>query len=69
MCVCVYVHVCVCVYVCVCMCRMDKDGNVEISWEEWREYLLLQPHTSVHSIFRIWSHSTVRGHSLGASIL
>ncbi len=39
--------------------RMDKDGNVRISWEEWREYLLLQPHTSVSSIFKIWSHSTV----------
>lgn len=45
----------------VCVCRMDKDGNVEISWEEWREYLLLQPHTSVQSIFKIWSHSTVSG--------
>ena len=38
---------------------MDKDGNVEISWEEWREHLLLQPHTSVKSIFNIMSHSTV----------
>lgn len=38
--------------------KMDKDGNVKISWEEWREFLLLQPHTSVQSIFRIWSHST-----------
>jgi solute carrier family 25 phosphate transporter 23/24/25/41 len=37
---------------------MDKNGNVEISWEEWREHLLLQPHTSVKSIFNIMSHST-----------
>ena len=37
--------------------RMDKDGNVLISWEEWRGYLLLQPHTSVQSIFE--SHATV----------
>ena len=64
-CACACMCVCVCVRVCACVHahRMDKDGNVEISWEEWREYLLLQPHTSVQSIFQIWSHSTVRGAS------
>ena len=43
---------------------MDKDGNVEISWEEWREHLLLQPHTNVQSIFKIMRHSTVSQSSL-----
>ena len=38
---------------------MDKDGNVRVSWEEWRDFLLLQPHTSMKDIFRIWSHATV----------
>ena len=42
-----------------CMYRMDKDGNVAISWEEWRGYLILQPNTTVSSIFKIWSHATV----------
>ncbi len=42
----------------ICSClRMDKDGNVLISWEEWRGYLILQPHTSVQSIFE--NHATV----------
>ena len=39
--------------------RMDKDGNIRISWEEWRDYLLLQPHTSMKSIFQIWKHASV----------
>ncbi|XP_064395552.1 mitochondrial adenyl nucleotide antiporter SLC25A24-like [Halichondria panicea] len=38
--------------------KMDKDGNVAISWEEWRGYLILQPNTTVSSIFKIWSHAT-----------
>ena len=42
-------------------CRMDKDGNVRISWEEWRDYLLLQPHTNMKSIFQIWKHASVSG--------
>ena len=43
--------------------RMDKDGNVQISWEEWREFLLLQPNTTVPSIFKIWSRATVSDHT------
>ena len=39
---------------------MDKDGTLTISWEEWREYLLLQPVETVREIFRIWRHATVR---------
>ena len=38
---------------------MDQDGNVKISWEEWRDFLILQPNTNLKSIFNIWSHSTV----------
>jgi len=50
--------VCVCKQMfCVYVCRMDRDGNVLITWEEWREYLMLQPHTSVESIFE--HHATV----------
>jgi solute carrier family 25 phosphate transporter 23/24/25/41 len=37
---------------------MDKDGTLTISWEEWREYLLLQPVETVREIFRIWRHAT-----------
>ena len=44
---------------CAWLCRMDKDGNVRVSWEEWRDFLLLQSHTSMRDIFRIWSHATV----------
>eukprot|EP00731_Ephydatia_muelleri_P024676 Em0016g947a len=39
--------------------KMDKDGNVRISWEEWREFLLLQPDTNIKSIFKYWSHGSV----------
>ncbi len=38
---------------------MDKDGNVKISWEEWRDFLILQPNTQLLSIFHTWSHATV----------
>lgn len=38
--------------------KMDQDGNVKISWEEWRDFLILQPNTNLRFIFNIWSHST-----------
>ncbi|XP_062515568.1 calcium-binding mitochondrial carrier protein SCaMC-2-like [Corticium candelabrum] len=38
--------------------HMDKEGNLTISWDEWREYLLLQPVATVREIFRIWRHAT-----------
>jgi solute carrier family 25 phosphate transporter 23/24/25/41 len=40
--------------------KIDSDGNLMITWDEWREFLLLQPHTTVKSILQYWSHATVR---------
>jgi solute carrier family 25 phosphate transporter 23/24/25/41 len=38
--------------------KIDSDGNLMITWDEWREFLLLQPHTTVKSILQYWSHAT-----------
>jgi hypothetical protein len=39
---------------------MDKDGDVKINWEEWRDFLLLQPSTNWEDISKVWHHATVR---------
>lgn len=41
-------------------CRIADDGSVEITWEEWRDYLLLSPSSDLHEVFRYWRHATVR---------
>jgi len=39
--------------------RMDKDGSLEISFEEWRDFLLYCPFTDLHDLIKYWRHSTV----------
>ena len=41
-------------------CRMDKDGSLQIDWDEWRMFHLLNPHAhNINHIIRFWRHSTV----------
>lgn len=40
-------------------CRMDKDGSLEISFNEWRDFLLYAPSTDIHELILYWRHSTV----------
>ncbi|KAF6202023.1 hypothetical protein GE061_004419 [Apolygus lucorum] len=39
--------------------RMDQDGSLEISYNEWRDFLLYAPYTNIHDLIRYWRHSTV----------
>jgi hypothetical protein len=39
--------------------RMDQDGSLNISYDEWRDYLLLAPATDIHALIHFWRHSTV----------
>jgi solute carrier family 25 phosphate transporter 23/24/25/41 len=37
--------------------RLGEDGGrVEISWEEWRDYLLLSPSTDLTDLVQFWRH-------------
>ncbi|XP_058829911.1 mitochondrial adenyl nucleotide antiporter SLC25A25 isoform X4 [Topomyia yanbarensis] len=38
--------------------RMDKDGSLNISFNEWRDFLLLAPSSDIHELVRYWRHST-----------
>ncbi|XP_019850971.1 PREDICTED: calcium-binding mitochondrial carrier protein SCaMC-3-like [Amphimedon queenslandica] len=38
--------------------KMDKDGDVKITWEEWRDFLLLHPNTNWKEISKVWRHAT-----------
>ncbi|XP_063546655.1 probable calcium-binding mitochondrial carrier CBG00135 isoform X1 [Cydia strobilella] len=38
--------------------RMDQDGSLNISYDEWRDYLLLAPATDIHALIHFWRHST-----------
>ncbi|XP_064458634.1 calcium-binding mitochondrial carrier protein SCaMC-2-like [Ornithodoros turicata] len=38
--------------------RMDKDGSLTISFEEWRDYLMFHPSSEIHDIIRHWRHAT-----------
>ena len=44
---------------CVHVSRIADDGSVEITWEEWRDYLILSPSSDLHDVFRFWRHATV----------
>ncbi|RVE46110.1 hypothetical protein evm_009274, partial [Chilo suppressalis] len=37
---------------------MDQDGSLNISYDEWRDYLLLAPATDIHALIHFWRHST-----------
>lgn len=39
--------------------RMDQDGSLNISYDEWRDFLLLAPSTDIHGLIKFWRHSTV----------
>lgn len=38
---------------------MDQDGSLNISFDEWRDFLLLAPSTDIHELIKYWRHSTV----------
>ena len=39
---------------------VDKDGTLQVDWNEWREYHLLNPSGhSLHDIIKFWKHSSV----------
>lgn len=38
---------------------MDTDGSLEISFNEWRDFLLYAPSTDIHELIHYWRHSTV----------
>ncbi|XP_058464756.1 mitochondrial adenyl nucleotide antiporter SLC25A25 isoform X2 [Malaya genurostris] len=38
--------------------RMDKDGSLNISFNEWRDFLLLAPSSDIHELVKYWRHST-----------
>lgn len=39
--------------------RMDKDGSLNIDYDEWRDFLLLAPSSDLHELVKYWRHSTV----------
>ncbi|XP_043681366.1 calcium-binding mitochondrial carrier protein SCaMC-2-B isoform X2 [Vespula pensylvanica] len=38
--------------------RMDKDGSLNISFNEWRDFLLYAPSANIHELIQYWRHST-----------
>ncbi|KAK4305405.1 hypothetical protein Pmani_022695 [Petrolisthes manimaculis] len=42
---------------CICS-KMDKDGTLDISFDEWRDYLLFHPSANLHDIILYWRHAT-----------
>ena len=38
---------------------MDFDGNLTISYDEWRDFLMLAPSTDLTELLKYWRHSTV----------
>lgn len=38
--------------------RMDQDGSLTISFDEWRDFLLLAPTTDLRELIDYWRHST-----------
>lgn len=38
---------------------MDQDGSLNISFNEWRDFLLLAPSDNIHDLIKYWRHSTV----------
>ncbi|XP_025832513.1 calcium-binding mitochondrial carrier protein SCaMC-2 isoform X2 [Agrilus planipennis] len=37
---------------------MDQDGSLNISYDEWRDFLLLAPSADIHQLIHYWRHST-----------
>ncbi|ENN81792.1 calcium-binding mitochondrial carrier protein SCaMC-2 [Dendroctonus ponderosae] len=38
--------------------RMDQDGSLNISYDEWRDFLLLAPSNNIQELINYWRHST-----------
>lgn len=38
--------------------RMDQDGSLNISFDEWRDFLLYAPSTDIISLIKYWRHAT-----------
>ncbi|KAG5682049.1 hypothetical protein PVAND_011437 [Polypedilum vanderplanki] len=38
--------------------RMDKDGSLQISFNDWRDFMLLAPSSDLHELLKYWRHST-----------
>lgn len=38
--------------------RMDQDGSLNISYDEWRDFLLLAPSSNIEELIGYWRHST-----------
>ncbi|XP_067210708.1 mitochondrial adenyl nucleotide antiporter SLC25A23 isoform X1 [Linepithema humile] len=38
--------------------RMDQDGSLKISYDEWRDFLLYAPSTNLLDIIEYWHHTT-----------
>jgi len=38
---------------------MDQDGSLNISFNEWRDFLLYAPSTNLRDIIEYWHHTTV----------
>lgn len=38
---------------------MDQDGSLNITYDEWRDYLLYAPTTDIRGLITYWRHSTV----------
>uniref|UniRef100_A0A4W5PLM1 Uncharacterized protein n=1 Tax=Hucho hucho TaxID=62062 RepID=A0A4W5PLM1_9TELE len=36
---------------------IDRDGNMTIDWDEWRDHFLFNPIHSLEDISRYWKHS------------
>ncbi|XP_071821145.1 calcium-binding mitochondrial carrier protein SCaMC-2-like isoform X2 [Apostichopus japonicus] len=37
---------------------MDEDGSLKVSWDEWRNYLILHPSADLKDIYMYWRHAT-----------
>lgn len=44
--------------------RVDKDDTLVISYDEWRDFLLLAPSHDIHTILKFWRHSTYLGRQM-----
>lgn len=38
--------------------RIDSDDTLVISYDEWRDFLLLAPSADIHGLIKFWRHST-----------
>ncbi len=38
---------------------MNRDNSLDISYEEWRDFLLFHPSTELFDLIQSWRHNTV----------